>query len=146
MFKKLMLVFLALLISGAVNATNLIKESYGNWYGYEEAVSISKQGLDKYAQAVVDCGGVKHKMSQNIAIYSGSELIARIEEAIEFGDDSKSLKAAKLMIHPDKKYQAIEILPPECADGSVTFVQLNANTGLYIETAPDDVFYVIKKK
>ena len=145
MFKKWICVFLALLLANTVYAANLIKGSYGNWYGFYETISISKKGIDNHAHTV-DCGGgVKSKMLQKTVTYSGKELIGRINEAIEFGDDSQSLKEVKLMIQPNKKYHAIEVLPPVCGDGMAAFVQLNAKTGLYIETAPDDAFYVIKK-
>lgn len=144
--KKLLISVIAVTSLSAFADVNSNAQSYGKWRGYSEGVvSISKNGVDGYANSSVTCDGKKYKYLQKMASYSGSQLVGRINEAIEYGDDSPQLKAIKKVISPKGKYSAIDVYPPKCADGGVTFVQLNANIGLYIESAPDDVFYILKK-
>lgn len=132
-------------LSAGALAENLNQSSYGKWLGYEsEVLQISRHGIDAFFNTVT-CEAKKYKPQQISAVYSGGQLISRIDDAMEIGGDERQLRLAKSLIDPNRDYDAIDVLPPPCADGGVTFVQLNANTALYIEVAPDDVFYVLKK-
>ena len=147
MLKNVVGVVIGLLLSSNAFAENLVQATYGKWYGYPDGVvSISKRGIDEYANRTVDCGKKKYKIPQVAVTYSGSDLIEQINMAIEMSDDPQQLKVMSSIINANKKYNGIDVNPPICADGGVTFVQISNNTGLYIESGGDDAFYLLKKK
>jgi hypothetical protein len=155
MFKKLLLCTL-LAASGIAMAApaNPHQPSYGTWQSRDKSKSItlSSKGLNIVVNAPASCKR-RNQWGQEISWVSGKQLRSDINESLELNDqlddDKGSYRAEMAAVLPKIRDNAryFKILGYlSCSDGASGLIQIDANTALLVEIAPDEFYTVVRKR
>ncbi len=150
------------LAAAAQAAGNPHRESYGTWeetlvkngQASAERFVIATHGFEEFAKIKAGCDKRKKGYVHNTDRTSGRELAKSIRASIEDQNRngtkeeaeaySAPLQEALAKISADKKYLRVN-LSLSCADGAMSFIQLDRNDGLKMYAAPDVYHFPVKR-
>lgn len=142
-------------VANTVNNTQ--KGSYGRWYDDKqgEPLVITNKGLHIIYSAEKSCQKKSYFFHEK-SMVKGSQLLRDIQKSIEEQIDTNQpsqraqqikaeMKPFQAIIQPQKSYMKI-IGGLSCADGAQAFIYVNDKVSIGMLSAPDDNYYLLKKK